>query len=197
MLLKPILLTTLLLITFSCKRGGDSTQVTIPGDTAVTDSNKQVDVIAPDKNAFAEFSALRGNEIYRVRDWRKDISLKSLGAPRDTSIEILGEGADTHMGASIHTYKYDNLILQFYGPKDGTDNWLNVIQMTGPGWTTARGIEVGDSVSDLKTLYPKASNELTGDPNLYRYEVDESTIEFTVKDEVVSKIELRYNIPSL
>ncbi len=111
---KPIFLVGLLLIAISCKRGTESAQVTIAGDTSITDTNKQVDVIAPDKNAFAEFSALRGKEIYRVRDWHKDISLEPLGNPRDTSIEIMGEGADTHMGASVHTYTYDNLVLQFY-----------------------------------------------------------------------------------
>ncbi len=150
---------------------------------------------SPEKNEFMEFSATKENVSIRIRDWWRDVDKDKLGNPIDTTMKVLGAGADTHIGASIHTFKYSDILLEFYGPKDGTDIWLVKMEITGSDWSTARGIHVGDSVTDLKSLYPKAENQTSDDPNLYRYQLEDSMIEFAVAGEKISKINISYNIP--
>ena len=150
---------------------------------------------SPEKNEFMEFSASKENMSIRIRDWWKEVDKEKLGNPVDTTRKVLGAGADTHIGAAIHTFKYSDILLEFYGPKDGTDIWLTKMEITGSDWSTARGIHVGDSQADLTALYPKAENQTTNDPNLYRYQLEDSMLEFHVSDSKISKIDIIYNIP--
>ncbi len=150
---------------------------------------------SPEKNEFMEFGATKEGMSIRLRDWWKEVDQAKLGNPIDTSMELMGLGADTHVGASMHKFRYKDIQLHFYGPKDGQDIWLNKIEITGSGWSTARGIHVGDSLSDLSTLYPKAENQTTNDPNLFRYQLEDSQIEFHTRDNVISQIDINYNIP--
>ncbi len=150
---------------------------------------------SPEKNEFMEFSATKENVSVRLRDWWRDVDKGKLSNPVDTTMKVLSSGAESKIGASIHTFKYDDIQLEFYGPKDGNDIWLVKMEITGNEWSTARGIHVGDSVSDLKSLYPKAENQTSGDPNIYRYQLEDSIIEFAVAGEKISKINISYNLP--
>lgn len=186
------------LLTFCNQRSDAHVAVTAtPDSLKITDSmvDESLLVGSPEKHAFAEFGAAKGNTVLRLRDWRKDIDMNSIGSLKDTTMRVLGDGADTHIGALLQTYTYDDIILEFYGPKNGTDHWLLKMDLTGPEWSTARGVHVGDPLEDVLILYPRASNESTGDKNLYRYTVDESTLEFVIRDNKVDRISVIYNIP--
>lgn len=194
-----ILATTALLVSSSCKQNDGANQEPDPRDTnALLEDTIAIDNLeteSPEKHAFAEFSASKGEIMVRLRDWRKNLPMENLGTLQDTTVKVLGHGADTHIGAAIHTYTYDGMTMQFFGPKQNAENWLLQMDITGDEWSTARGIRVGDPVTDIKTLYPKADNTLTGDTSVYRYEVNESTLEFHTSNEKVSRILMRYNIP--
>ncbi len=155
----------------------------------------EIEYESPEKNEFMEFSATKENVSLRIRDWWKNVDKGKLGNPVDTTMKVLNVGADTHIGASIHTFKYPDIQLDFYSPKDGTDIWLVKMEITGSEWSTARGIHVGDSLTDLTALYPKAENQTTNNPNLYRYQLEDSILEFHIDGSRISKIDISYNIP--
>jgi hypothetical protein len=181
-----------------CKNEGATVGVSAQDTSAINQDTIAIDnmeTVSPEKHAFAEFAASRDDVVVRVRDRSEDLEMEQIGTLKDTTIRVLGEGADTHIGSSVHTYNYDGISLEFFGPRNGNGNWLQKVDITGSDWSTARGIHVGDPVSDLKTLYPKASNETTGNPNLYRYEMNESQIEFITANDKVSRIVIQYNIP--
>lgn len=197
--MKSIAYVALVLLNFACSQRTENADSSMTQDTSGTVETESLIIdttfVSPEKNAFMEFSVTNENTVIRLRDWQKDVPMKALGDPTDTSHQELGYGADTHVGAALHTYEFPGIRLIFFGPKDGSDVWLNKIEVTGDGWSTARGIHVGDPVRDLKGMYPKADNQTTGNPDLYRYQLDDSTIEFLTSDGKVSKIDIIYNIP--
>lgn len=167
-------------------------------DTLKTEAQKEIERVeteSPEKNAFAEFSTSDGNIQLRIRDMEDEIELSKLGTANNVLSRVLNLSSDTHKGATVKEYKYEDLHLQFFAPKDSDDFWLMNVTITGGPWFTARGIKAGDSLQDLKTMYPKATNEFSGNKDIYRYELDDSAIEFGITNEKVTRIELRYNIP--
>jgi hypothetical protein len=144
---------------------------------------------------FIEFGVSKEGTELRIRDWKRTLDLKKLGSPRDTSSYILGEGADTHRGSRIQTYNYNDIRLQFFGPPQGKDVWLLHLEVTAGDWRTARGIRVGDTEEKMKNVYPEATNEFSGDKSIYRYTVNESEIEFSVRSGIISNIKITYLIP--
>ena len=202
--MKLQLLLLLILSILGCRRASDSkderndadtvTNVTIltPGTAAYNDS---VNRASPDKNAFAEFGVTNGTSVLRLRDWRKDINLRALGTPNDSLSRVLGVESDTHEGSTVYEYKYNDLNLEFFGPKGNPDAWLMTIDVKGGPWSTARGIRIGDSFNDLKAMYPKATNEYSDDKGIYTYTLDDSAIQFGVTDDKVTRIKLMHNIP--
>ena len=69
------------------------------------------------------------------------------------------------------------------------------MEVTGPDWETAREIRVGDDLNRLKERYPKATNQFSGDKKIYRFAEFEGVIEFVLKEEKISMIQVRYEIP--
>ena len=163
----------------------------IAADTLVTGDNMND---SPDKNAYAEFALANGPVVLRVRDWRRNMNLPSLGAANDTLTRELTIGSDTHKGSTVTEYKYDDLNLEFFTPKGSDDSWLMTAEIKGGPWATARGIKVGDSVSDMKSMYPSAINN-DQDKTMFVYNVDDSVLTFATADDKVSGIKVQYNIP--
>lgn len=194
-----ILLAALFL--FSCKQNPDTRNENDGRDTISIhdhDSGDRTDTIntdSPDKNAFAEFGVTNGPTVLRLRDTRTDINLTALGTPNDTLTRVLTLEGDTHQGATITEYKYENVNLEFYTPKGSSNQWLKTVEIKGGPWATARGIRVGDSLSDLRAMYPKATNDLTEDKGVYSYTLAESVIQFGITADKVSRIKIMYEIP--
>ena len=149
---------------------------------------------SPDKNAYAEFTLTNGPVVLRVRDWRRNMNLPSLGAANDTLTRELTIGSDTHQGSTVTEYKYDDLNLEFFTPKGSDDAWLMTADIKGGPWATARGIKVGDSVTDMKSMYPSAINN-DPDKTVFVYNVDDSVLTFATAGDKVTGIKVQYNIP--
>lgn len=199
--MKLQLLVLLILALFSCRRSSDAKHDANNIDTVRVDgpgSPGYVDTVnreSPDKNAFVEFGVTNGTLVLRLRDWRKDINMRALGTPNDSLSRVLGAGSDTHEGSTVYEYKYNDLNLEFFGPKGKADAWLMGIDVKGGPWATARGIRVGDSLTDLQAMYPKATNEFSDDKTIFTYTLGESVLQFGVTAEKVTRIKLMYNIP--
>ncbi len=169
-------------------------------DRNVTDTDVKDDLQddmkdeSPDKNEFAEFGLKNGSTTFKIRDWKKNMNLNALGVANDTLSRVQTLASDTHQGATVTEYKYDDIILQFFTPKGSNDAWLKAMEIKGGPWATARGIKVGDSLADLKSMYPKAINNAE-DKTLYTYNVDDSNVTFAVIADKVSRIKVEYNIP--
>ena len=149
-----------------------------------------------EENAYAEFGTTSGTRTLRLRDWRSKMDFKALGTPTDTLSRVLTLGSDTHQGSTVIEYKYNDINLEYFLPKGGNDAWLKTIEIKGGDWATARGIKVGDSVADIRNMYPKL-NEMTDGKSDYQYtyQLEESVVMFGIQDDKVSRIKIEYNIP--
>lgn len=160
----------------------------------IPDARENDNVDTPDENAYAEFGTTRGDNTFRLRDWRSKTNLRGLGTPNDTLSRQLTLASDTHQGSTVTEYKYDDINLLYFMPKGGNDSWLRTIEIKGGDWSTARGIKVGDSVDDLKKMYPKLA-QLEDEDYMYSYQLAESMVMFGIQDDKVSRIKIEYNIP--
>ncbi len=190
----------LILFISSCRRASESKDEKNMADslnmqTKGTDADMDtLGADSPDKNAYAEFSLSNGPAVIRIRDWKRNMNLPSLGAANDTLTRELTIGSDTHKGSTVTEYKYDDLNLEFYTPKGSADSWLMTASIKGGPWSTARGIKVGDSVSDMKAMYPSANNN-DPDKTIFVYNVDNSVLTFATAADKVTGIKVQYNIP--
>ena len=156
---------------------------------------RNIDTDSPDVNAFAEFGLTNGDMTFKVRDWRSKMNLRGLGTPNDTLTRVLSLTSDTHQGSTITEYKYNDVNLEFFSPKGSNDAWLKTIEIKGGPWSTARGIKVGDSVNDLKSMYPRITQSAdTKDPYMYSYSLEDSQLLFGVDADKVTRIKIMYNI---
>ena len=209
--MKNLILLLLVLSVISCKRSADTKDEknmsdTVNIDASVNDQSRTDSINAsygtnPDnmgaaaENTYAEFSVTNGTQVYRLRDWKSKLNLAPLGAANDTLTRTLTLTSDTHQGSSVLEYKYNDLNLDFFRPKGNADAWLMSIEVKGGPWATARGIKVGDSLTDLKNMYPKIT-EFKDDKKLYSYSysIDESTMLFGVTLDKVTRIKTMYSL---
>ena len=180
----PFLLLLFALLTFACKRGDnaardaeirDSVNVDNDGNRMGSSDTVNTD---PELNEFAEFSVTNGSITIQLRDKKSTVPMRSLGTATDTLTRKLTLTSDTHQGSTVQDYKYEDLNLQYFIPQGTSDPWLMVIELKNNNWSTARGIRVGDTVADLQSMYPKASNEFNEDKLTYIYTVGDSQLMF-------------------
>lgn len=189
----------LILFVAGCRRSSETKDEKAMQDTLgmETPGTTDLDTLgddSPDRNAYAEFTLANGPAVLRIRDWKRNMNLPSLGAANDTLTRELTIGSDTHKGSTVTEYKYDDLNLEFFTPKGSTDSWLMTAEIKGGPWSTARGIKVGDSVADMKSMYPSAINN-DPDKTIYVYNVDDSVLTFATAADKVTGIKVHYNIP--
>lgn len=204
--MKSILLLLITLFAFSCrdaaetreeKRMADSIAMADRNDVdGMNDDNDGNNTDSPDVNAFAEFGTTKGDISLRLRDWKAKSNLMRLGTPLDTLSRVMTLTTDTHQGSTVEEYKYEDINLEFFKPKGSNDSWLKSVEIKGGDWATARGIRVGDSLEDVKSMYPKA---VPYDDNkvlyTYHYTLGESVLLFKIDNDKVSRIKIEYNIP--
>lgn len=137
----------------------------------------------------------------REMDYEVDLE-KVLGNPVSQNVEELGDGADTLTGSFIKILKYDGLRIELFSPKqDGKDFWIMTMDIFKKGYKTSRGIEVGNTVEEVKNAYPSIEIALDGrtDPNncayVIRNEEQYNYLQFEVQDGMVSGIKIFHLIP--
>ena len=207
--MKTLFLLLVTLLAFSCRQAGesqeereqrlaDSLALVVDADhDGIADSLEKVDLdSSPDANAYAEFSTTDGSVNIRLREPRSKINMSALGTPTDTLTRELTLASDTHQGSTVTEYKYENINLVYFTPKGSNDPWLMTVEIKGGPWATARGIKVGDSVADLKSMYPKIADWNDEKKEYqYVYALEDSVLLFGVADEKVRRIKIEYNIP--
>ena len=112
---------------------------------------------------------------------------KVLGAPKQSKTDM-----DMVSGLDVMTYTYDGLYMIFMkGTKEDTRFHLKYVEVTGRAYVLARGLRVGDAVSDALRLFYHENNAadykgysvLYGDPNLLDREDTTSEIAFAYYNE--------------
>lgn len=201
--MKTLFLLLITLFIFSCRDASESKEEKRIADSLAMEEkddadgmNDDINTDSPDANAFVEFGTTRGDVSLRLRDWKSKSNLMRLGTPLDTLSRVLTLGSDTHQGSTVEEYKYEDINLEFFKPKGSNDSWLRAVEIKGGDWATARGIKIGDSLDDVKSMYPKV---VPYDENkelyTYHYTLDESVLLFKIDNDKVSRIKIEYNIP--
>ena len=119
-----------------------------------------------DKTTYSEktdFSVLIKDGWITLGKYETDGQLSSLlGKALNEETEVLSN-ADTFNGSFIKKLKYDSLALTLMSPKDnGKEFWLMEAIIADPAYTTVKGINVGDTLVDLKKEYPEVKIVLDG-----------------------------------
>lgn len=150
-----------------------------------------------------DFTVWKGSKKITLKDLEKDIDLEDiLGKPTSEKKEELGPGADTYTGSFIKNLKYNGIELWLFMPKGGENSfWIYSIEVTSPEFSVGRGISVGNSKDDLKTIYRgiQIAADGRGDENNCAYEIREvnmlSYVSFEVKESKVAKIKIHHDFP--
>lgn len=157
----------------------------------------------PENSPTNDFSLSVKNTIINLHDWDNEVKLEDvLGNPVSQNVEKLGNGADTHTGAFIKKLEYNGLRIELFSPKqNGKDFWIISMEVSKEGYKTSRGIEIGNTVEEVKNAYPDIEIALDGrtDPNNCAYEIrDEEQynyLQLEVKEGLVSGIKIYHLIP--
>jgi len=156
----------------------------------------------PENSTSNDFS-LRINDAYiTLHDWDNKVNLEEiLGTPVTQNIEEL-ENADTHTGSFIKRLEYDGLQIELFSPKqNGETFWVMSIKVFKEGYKTSKGIEIGNTMEEVKTAYPGIEMALDGrtDPKNAAYKINDEMqndyLQFEVKDGLVSEINIFSLLP--
>jgi hypothetical protein len=134
-----------------------------------------------------------------LRDRDNEVDLPALlGKPHQEIMEQLGADAATFKG--MHTKKliYDGLELELYSVKGDTYYLVNM-KLTGDNYPTSLGVQVGDTVEQVKQVYPFIEIALDGrkPPNNFAFALSRSMYEnmyIDIKNGVVNEIYFEYLI---
>jgi hypothetical protein len=204
--MKTLILLLVTLMALSCRESSSETKEErrVADSIRIADSLRalvKVDTVntneMPDENAYVEFSVTNGSGTnLRLRDSRGQINLQGLGTPNDTLSRVLTLVSDTHKGSEVIEYKYDDVNLEFFRPKGTDERWLKTVEIKGGPWATARGIKIGDSLADVKSMYPKIT-DWKDDKNIYQYSysLEDANLLFGIANDKVTRIKIEYNIP--
>jgi hypothetical protein len=173
---------------------------TFSGCTTLENESKQNIVENTATNDFA----LSINETFiNLKDWDYEVNLDEVfGPPISQDVEELSNGADTLTGSFIKRIKYDGLQIELFSPKqNGKDFWIMTMEITKKGYKTSRGIEIGNTVGEIKNAYPGVEIALDGrtDPNncayVIRNEEQYNFLQLEVKEGLVSGMKIYHLIP--
>jgi hypothetical protein len=183
----------------ACKNNQEeTTQAPVTTDSIAKVENK-ADSLLLQKN---DYSVVANGVRISLKDWETDVDLNSiLGSPRSVSNKVLGEGADTHMGATIKTMDFNGLQLELYVPKEKDSGWIMNMRLTSDRYHTERGARVGDSAQRIKTLYPEGTKFPDGrnDPHKYSWYISDDshlyTLKLDIEQELVKEVFIYFEVP--
>lgn len=190
----------MVLLAFSCRRADDARDddnmqdsLEVMDTDVDTDGVQVVDADSPD--TYAEFRTTGGAVDLRLREPIGRVNFQALGPANDTLTRDLTVMTDAYQGSTITEYQYDDINLTYIRPRNTSDSWLMTAEIKGGNWATARGIKVGDSLADLRSMYPNIAAYSGDNAYQHSYTVDDATILFGVANDKVSRIKIMYNIP--
>jgi hypothetical protein len=144
-----------------------------------------------------EFCVYKGENFIPIKAWENEIDVvKVAGEVIESNTIILGTTSDTFAGSYSKTVTYKGLNLEMFSPKDnGKTFWIETIEVTGYGFSTYRGIEIGKTLDDLFKFYPEIVNY--DDENYFYYNPNDEYmhIEFKVKKGIVVSFQIKYVMP--
>lgn len=190
----------MVLLAFSCRRADDARDDDNMQDTLeVMDTDVDSDGVhvadADSPDTYAEFRTTGGSVDLRLREPMSRVNLQALGPANDTLTRNLTVITDAYQGSTVTEYQYDDINLVYIRPRNTSDSWLMTAEIKGGNWATARGIKVGDSVADLRSMYPNITDYKDDAAYQHSYVVDDATILFGVANDKVSRIKIMYDIP--
>ncbi|QYR22231.1 hypothetical protein KZ483_04325 [Paenibacillus sp. sptzw28] len=202
----PMLFLSLALI-LGCQEQSDVTKTTPApsvneGQTQVDQNKEQTQVDQnQEQSQVEEFSIKANGEIIALHDLDTEVNLEQvLGKPLSQDIEEVK--GDTLTGSFLKKLTYDGLEMELFSPKgDGKTYWIMTMSVSKKGYATSKGVELGNTVQEMKDAYPgiKIAEDGRTDPNNCAYEISNQLkydyLVFEVKDGVVSQIKLFNKIP--
>lgn len=134
--------------------------------------------------------------ILLLRDWDDQLDLlQLLGTPLSENVEVVqGDGLT---GSLLKKLTYDGLALELFSPKGNEKTfWIMTMTLDKSTYATKEGLKVGDTVAELKSVYPDATTGET-DANNAEYErrITFDFMRFVVKDGLIAQIKIFYLIP--
>jgi len=173
-------------------------------------SNEQKELVE-EKEANEQPTADDSSSVFSLRindasitlhDWDHEIKLEEiLGPPVTQNVEEL-KNADTHTGSLIKKLEYDGLQIELFSPKqNGETFWIRSIEVSKEGYKTSKGIEIGDTMEEVKNAYPGIEMVLDGrtDPNNAAYEISDEVqndhLQFEINEGLVSQIKIFNLVP--
>ncbi|WP_276351899.1 hypothetical protein [Cohnella caldifontis] len=152
----------------------------------------------PIRRWSSEYSLQIGDGYLALRDGG-DRADAMLGALASRQVEKL-ENADTYTGSWIERRTYDGLKMELFSPKqDGKTFWIMTMEVSKKGYPTSKGIEIGDTLEQLKKAYPgiEMANDGRTDPINAAYEIHDrdrfNFLSFEIVDGTVTGIKI-YNL---
>lgn len=149
-----------------------------------------------------DFAVYKNDFGIPLKGWEHELRLEdNLGTPLSETVNQLGPGADTHMGAYLKELKYQGLKILLYGPNSPDTAWIMKMVVAGNDYTTARGLKTGMDTSRIIELYPQATKWPDGKrdqsrtPYFISNESDQLYLRFYVGSGKVDSIELYHDLP--
>ncbi|HET6512047.1 MAG TPA: hypothetical protein VFH43_07645, partial [Candidatus Kapabacteria bacterium] len=189
---RPILLAFAIVLLASCESKREYT-----GAVQDTVTRSQDTLIGGVSREREDYALVADSVAIPLRAWENEVRLERLlGKPLSDSSTMLGEGADTHIGAVIRTIKYEGLVLELYTPKEKQIGWIMRMRATDRKYATSRGATTGESASRIKQLYPEGSVFPDGRNDTKRYAWfisdagNNSTLKFEIESDTVRQIDV-------
>lgn len=154
-------------------------------ESLATETNS---VELPGNTTSKEFSFSVNDTIITLNDWHDTDDI--LGTPLSSDV-ITAENSDTYTGSFFKTLDYDGLQIKLFSPVQNSKQFrIYSMYAFKEGYRTFKGIEVGDTLNEMKNAYP----ELKFDRNKQVFEsfdeMESAYIQFEVVDELISGIKI-------
>ncbi|MGM0885225.1 MAG: hypothetical protein ACQEXQ_29800 [Bacillota bacterium] len=155
-----------------------------------------------ENTAVNDFALSINDTFINLKDWDYELNLAELfGTPISQDVEEI-RGAGQLTGSFIKRTKYDGLQFELFSPQqNGKDFWIMTMEVTKKGFKTSRGIEIGNTVDEVKDAYPRVEIALDGrtDPNNCAYVIKNEDqynfLQFEVKEGLISGMKIYHLIP--
>lgn len=125
-----------------------------------------------------EFTLSYGAYKLPLKNAIEDAQLAEIFGKTEQVVEsTLGLGADTFIGARVRTFTFNRSQISLFAPPNLQRFWLSEVDTQDPRFSTARGINVGESLELLLQKYPELVTGQNGKVNSNFSELQEQAFE--------------------